>query len=120
MTTLSKILYYFTCVILAVAGLAFAFIEGRLLFVGDWLVFQTPFIGFLQYFIRFALSIFAFGVGVLGIVFQNKYSFTFEAILLAILGIFTSIFASNNVGVYLNILALLHLATTLLKYYFNK
>mgnify|MGYP003313472783 CR=1 FL=1 len=38
-------------------GVAFAFIELRLILSGDWLLYNTALAGFLQYFLRFIMSI---------------------------------------------------------------
>ena len=45
----------FAAVLLLLAA-AFMFIEGRLLFSGDWLLHEVPVLAFLQYFARFVLA----------------------------------------------------------------
>ena len=57
MKTLLRVVWIICAVILLVSALAFAVIEGRLLFSGDWLIHEMPMIGFLQYFCRFTLAV---------------------------------------------------------------
>ena len=56
MKTLIKIAVLLFSIILFVISAAFIVIEGRLLVSGDWLLYEMPWIGFLQYFCRFLLS----------------------------------------------------------------
>lgn len=51
-----KIFRILSGVLLLLAALAFAVIEGRLLVSGDWLLHEVPFFAFLRYFARFALA----------------------------------------------------------------
>ena len=57
MKTLLRVVWIICAVILLVSALAFAVIEGRLLFSGDWLIHEMPMIDFLQYFCRFTLAV---------------------------------------------------------------
>ena len=57
-------LLLFGSLLITFLSLIFVIIEGRLLFSGDWLLYERPFIGCMQYLIRFLL---AGGTGFLGI-----------------------------------------------------
>ena len=60
------------CVFLLLSGsfliiflsIIFVFIEGRLLFSGDWFLYERPWLGGMQYLFRFLLAI---GTGFFGI-----------------------------------------------------
>lgn len=51
-------------------GVAFAFIELRLILSGDWLLYNTALAGFLQYFLRFIMSLIAAATGIVTIIFR--------------------------------------------------
>ena len=55
------------CVIIMIVALLFVIIEGRLLFSGDWLIYEFAMMGALRYFCRLliALSVLLFTVSVL-------------------------------------------------------
>ena len=57
MKTTLRILTGCLMILLILLAAAFIFIEGRLLFSGDWLLHEMPVIGFLQYFSRMLLAI---------------------------------------------------------------
>ena len=56
MKTTLRILTGCLMILLILLAAAFIFIEGRLLFSGDWLLHEMPVIGFLQYFCRMLLA----------------------------------------------------------------
>ena len=64
-----RILTTFLMIVLLLVAAAFVFIEGRLVFSGDWLLHEKSLIGFLQYFCRMLLAITA---GVLAVLTIKK------------------------------------------------
>lgn len=69
MKTALRILTTFLMIVLLLVAAAFVFIEGRLIFSGDWLLHEMPLIGFLQYFCRILLAMI---VGVLAVLTIKK------------------------------------------------
>ena len=67
MKTILRILTRCLMILLILLAAAFIFIEGRLLFSGDWLLHEIPAAGFLQYFCRMLLAITAGVLAVLTI-----------------------------------------------------
>ena len=53
MSKLFRVLVYIFSSLAILLSLAFIFIEGRLLFSGDYLVYDSPFNGFIRYFFKF-------------------------------------------------------------------
>ena len=49
MSKLFKVLLVIVSSIVMLLSLAFIVIEGRLLFSGDWLIYDSPFNGFIRY-----------------------------------------------------------------------
>ena len=72
MNKLFKILIVFISSIILVLSLAFIFLEGRLLFSGDWLAYDSPVMGFIIYLSRLLISIFALTKSLLEIININK------------------------------------------------
>ena len=72
MNKLFKILIVFISSIILVLSLAFIFLEGRLLFSGDWLAYDSPVMGFIRYLSRLLISIFALTKSLLEIININK------------------------------------------------
>lgn len=58
--------------IIVLLGVAFAFIELRLILSGDWLLYNTALAGFLQYFLRFIMSLIAAATGIVTIIFRRN------------------------------------------------
>ena len=58
--------------IIVLLGVAFAFIELRLILLGDWLLYNTALAGFLQYFLRFIMSLIAAATGIVTIIFRRN------------------------------------------------
>lgn len=57
MKTFLKVLTIVFCSVTAIFALAFSVIEGRLLFAGDWLIYDNALNGFIRYALRFLLSL---------------------------------------------------------------
>lgn len=58
--------------IIVLLGVSFAFIELRLILSGDWLLYNTALAGFLQYFLRFIMSLIAVATGIVTIIFRRN------------------------------------------------
>ena len=113
MKTVLKVLSVFISVIILILALAFIIIEGRLLFSGDWIIYDSPLMGFIRYLFRLTISVFAFIKSLFGIVFLNNESkneqMLFGDIMLMISATTILIFATNYVGVVCISLAALNL-----------
>ena len=84
---LTIILNVLLCIVLGVAiilGLAFTFIEGRLLFSGDWLIYNNPFYGFIRYFFRTLLALGFITYCVIEIIYLFRYNRMNKFIVMAI------------------------------------
>jgi hypothetical protein len=64
----------FVSAVIILLGLAFAIIELRLIFSGDWLLYNSAAVGLIQYLIRFIMSLVLMATGVLTIVFRKSTS----------------------------------------------
>lgn len=113
MKTVLKVLSVFISVIILILALAFIIIEGRLLFSGDWIIYDSPLMGFIRYLFRLTISVFAFIKSLFGIVFLNNESkneqMLFGDIMLMISAVVLLIFTTNYVGVVCISLATLNL-----------
>ena len=114
MKTLMRILIAIFSVVVCVAGLAFTFIEGRLIVSGDWLLFDSPIVGLMQYLIRLAVAVGGITVGVMAIARLKTRSVVVESAYLWLASIVIAIFASNGVGVYILLLASVYLLLNVL------
>lgn len=124
MKTLYKIGIIVAFSLITILSLAFAFIEGRMLFSGDWLAYENPFSAFVRYTLRFIVALFALALAIIEFVnlkkqngFLNDYLiFADGALFIACLVI--AFFSSNYVGVVLIAVSALALLFKLL-YRFN-
>ena len=95
----------FFCVVTAILSLAFLVIEGRLIFAGDWLIYDNALNGLVRYLLRFMLALFALFSVTCEIVNLKKKNqnlkiyLLFAFISLVIFSILLCIFASNFVGI---------------------
>lgn len=74
---MAKILKIVSCVFCSVACLvciAMAFLEARLLFSGDWLIYHNPLNGFIRYFLRFALALLGLATYIAEIISLKKFN----------------------------------------------
>lgn len=104
MKKISKILITLIAIILIVLGLAFSFIEARLLFSGDYIIYDNAFNGFIRYFLRFLISLYVIFVAMLELInlkkeykFIKDYLMYFE-ISLVILSVLLVLLATNYIG----------------------
>ena len=111
----SSIICAVVAVIVIIFSAVFCFIEGRLLFSGDWLLHESVVLGFLQYFLRTALCVFAIFVGVAVFIkkFEKIVVFLSTCLVAAIVPAF--LFLSNGFGLYLLIAAALFNLAVLFK-----
>ena len=103
MKILLKVSSIFISIVILVLALAFIVIEGRLLLAGDWLIYDSPIMGFIRYLFRLLISVFAFSKSLGQIIFINdknkKDRLLFLDYILMICAIIILIFATNYVGV---------------------
>ena len=100
---LLKILLCIICSIIIILALAFLFIEARLLISLDWSIYDYAFNGFIRYFFRFLLALFALSVCVFEFINLKKKTlstYLFVADLsLVIMSIIALIYTANYVGI---------------------
>ena len=122
MKKIIKVLLVFISSIIMILSLAFIVIEGRLLFSGDWLVYDSPFDGFIRYLFRLVIALVAFTKCLLEIIYLNKehnikeYLY-YTDIALVLMSVSILVFSTNYVGVICISLANLNL---LIKYINNR
>ena len=99
-----NIILGFVSLIILLLSLVLIFIEGRLLFSGDWLVYDNVVLGFFRYFFRLNIALFALGHSVLTFINFKKKNSTLKYYLLLgnfallIASIFLIFTGSNMVG----------------------
>ena len=83
------------------------------MFAGDWIVYDSPLMGFIRYLLRLGISVFAFIKSLCSIIFLNnenkKEKLLFGDIMLMVSATIILIFATNYVGVVCISLAALNL-----------
>ena len=114
MKKLLAITYYIFSVIIMFLAVAFCIIEGRLLFSGDWTIYESSFQGFIQYLCRFLMSLFALSMGLLPFINKirpNQKIIEFLKICslaLVVMSAIVCIFATNYVGIIILGIALIY------------
>ena len=111
MNKILKGCYFFLSVIIVILALLFCIIEGRLLFSGDWTLYEFAWGGAVRYLCRFLMAIAALAIGLLPfvnlkvkgdkIVFAQKLG----AVLLLLMSVVILIFATNYVGIVVFLVA---------------
>ena len=119
MKKLFDILYAILSVILAMLGAAFAFIEGRLLFGGDFLLYANTAVGFLQYSLRFIIALTVLFIGALGLFKNRILPPLYSGIFTLAIGIGLSFFVTNGLNFAFLAVGVIYFATSLLKHKFN-
>ena len=111
----SSIICAVVAVIVIIFSAVFCFIEGRLLFSGDWLLHESVVLGFLQYFLRTALCVFGIFVGVA--VFIKKFEKTVALLSTCLVSatVPAFLFLTNGFGLYLLLAAALFNLAVLFK-----
>ena len=113
MNKLFKVSLVIISSIFMILSLAFIVIEGRLLFRGDWLIYDSPFFGFIRYLGRLLLSVFAFTKCLLEIIYINKEHklkeyLGYADIGLVVMSVVILIFSTNYVGLVCIFLSLIN------------
>ena len=114
MSKLFKVLLVIVSSIVMLLSLAFIVIEGRLLFSGDWLIYDSPFNGFIRYLCRLLLSIFVFIKSLLEVIYINKKHsikeyLSYGDISLVLMSLSILVFSTNYVGIICTVLSNLNL-----------
>lgn len=104
MKTITNIFLCLFVSISLILSLAFIVIEGRLLFSGDWLIYNNPLNGFIRYLLRFLLALFVFVKGIIEFTNLNQNNKTKEFLIYSDIGLFLAavviyITSTNFVGV---------------------
>ena len=119
MNKLFKVLLVIISSLMMILSLVFIVIEGRLLFSGDWIIYDSPFNGFIRYLCRLLLSIFVFIKSSLEVIYINKkhsikeYLF-YGDIALVVMSIVILIFSTKYVGVICLIVSIIGLLTKII------
>ena len=122
MKKVMNILTIFISSIIILLSLVFIFIEGRLLFSLDWIIYDNAFNGFIRYLFRLIISIYAGFVGLMEIINIKKQKdillyFNISLVLISIILLFTT---TNYVGTICIIVSVLLLIIKLIKYLLEK
>ena len=104
MKIFSRVLNICSSVLLMLIGVAFGFIEGYLIFSGDFLLFESPALAFLQMLLRLGVAAGAVTLGVLVIVKKEK-SFLYESLVALFCALVMVPFLTNGFGLYFSLLA---------------
>jgi hypothetical protein len=119
MKKLFDILYAILSVIIAILGAAFVFIEGRLLFSGEFLLYANVAVGFLQYSLRFIIALTVLFIGALGLFKNRILPPLYAGIFTLAIGIGLSFFVTNGLNFAFLAVGVIYFATSLLKHKFN-
>ena len=108
---LLKVLQCLICSIIIILSLAFMFIEARLLISLDWSIYDFAFNGFIRYFFRFLLALFALSVCVFEFInlkkkTLSKYLFIAD-LSLVLMSVIALIYTANYVGIICIVLSTL-------------
>lgn len=125
MNKVCKILLIVFASIALVWSFLFIILDGRLLFSGDWIVYDSPLFGFFKYLSRFLLSVFAFTKSLFEIIkHKRKEEFKeyllYADISLIIMSIFALIFTANFMGLICIVLSSVVLGIKLVDKYLLK
>lgn len=121
MRKILNILIAFISVIFIILGLAFVFIESRLLVSLDWKIYDNTLNGFIRYLFRLLISIYVIFVSTLELIslwknnkFINNYLLYFD-ISLVIISFFLVLFTTNYLGTISYILVMLLISLKVFK-----
>ncbi len=119
MKTVLRIVYYIFSAIILLLALAFCIIEGRLLFSGDWTIYESALQGCVQYLCRFLMSLFVLSIGLFPFVNKIKPSQKISDFLqtgslaLVMMSVIVCLFATNYVGISILGISLIYFFLTL-------
>ena len=120
MRKLFDILYKILSAVLILLGAAFTFIEGRLLFGGDFLLYANTAVGFLQYSLRFIIAISVLLTGILAIFKNRIMPPLYSGIYSLAIGIGLAFFVTNGLNYAFLSIGAVYFAVALTNHYFNK
>lgn len=112
MRLFGRILNVFTSVIVLLIGLAMTVIEGYLLFTADFLLYQLPYLAFLQMLLRFLIALGLIALGVFTIIKPDR-AFVIEGVAILLAALMTYPFLTNNFGLYFSLIAAAYTASNL-------
>ena len=122
MKKLLNALIWLFSVIIVIFSLAMTFIEARLLLSLEWIIYDSPLGGFIRYFFRLLISLYALIIGIIEIVtlyknvnFISNNMLYFE-LALVIISVFLLVLATNYVGLVAFTLVLLLVTLKGVKY----
>ena len=122
MKKLLTVLIWLFSVIIVIFSLAMTFIEARLLLSLEWTIYDSPLGGFIRYFFRLLISLYALTIGIIEIVtlyknvnFISNNMLYFE-LALVIISVFLLVLATNYVGLVAFTLVLLLVTLKGVKY----
>lgn len=112
MSKFCRVLVYIFSSIIIILSLAFIFIEGRLVFSGEYLVYDSPFNGFVRYFFRLILALLVLGKSIMEFTKIGKNGMLKEYLFygdisLLLMSIIILIFSTNYVGLICILLSVL-------------
>ena len=112
MSKFCRVLVYIFSSIIIILSLAFIFIEGRLVFSGDYLVYDSSFNGFVRYFFRLLLALLVLGKSIMEFTKIGKNGMLKEYLFygdisLLLMSIIVLIFSTNYVGLVCILLSVL-------------
>ena len=113
MKKLSTILYLFFSCLVGLFAFLFVFIEGRMLFAGDWLLYDSVLVGYLQVFSKFLLALFSLSVVVCSFIFKKKCSLYIECVGIVIICAAVCIAEFGVISICLFALSILYLFSAL-------
>ena len=104
MKTFSRVLNILVSSVVMLLGVAFVFIEGCLIFTGDFLLFESPALAFVQMLIRLLLAAGAFALG-LFIILKKDRDFLPESLTALACTFLMAGFLTNGFGFYFILVA---------------
>lgn len=112
MSKIMSILQKICSILVMLVSIVFVIIEGRLVFSGDWILYESQVWGLIQYGSRFVLAILSFGIGLLPwIRIKNAL---YGAIALFGMSMVLLIFATNYIGEVCCIISSIYLIVSFL------
>lgn len=125
MKRLVNIIFSVICTIIIIFSVVFAFLQARLIFSLDWIIYDNSFNGLIRYLFRFIISLFALITMILELINIKKnnkdlyiYLCVFDLSLL-VASIIISLFATNYVGLVCLLLSTILVIIKLIKVYID-
>ena len=117
-----KVVLFILSILAIILGLAFTFIEGRLLFSLDWIIYDNPFLGCITYLIRLLFALLAIAIGIIQIINHFKKDNSIRLLLVGLSGgyLFFSLILSIMYTNYLEYIFFLSLVIFLLNFFIYK